>query len=289
MSIDNYSIESLQKNLNQTQAEKDALVSYLSHDFRAPLATILALAELQRDPNICMEMEDFLTHVESACHATINSADLTVRLNRIKEAALRFELLNLQDILEERIDYYHTHQNYSGAKKFTTKLHIKSFHPTTAYAESAMVSEQELDLVYADRYWLTILLDHLLLAYIEAIEESAQSENLATMRHNLYLTPQVMGNSNHVSLRLQLPGNLKYADPWYSSANLCKNTRSLMHSQPYNEKRVLLCNLIAQRLGGSVQVGAFLPEGSKDTQSIPFGYQGYMCESLVLSLPLASS
>lgn len=81
------------------ERSRDETLHFISHDMRAPQASILALLELQKDRATALPMEDFMSRIEKASRATLGLADNFVQLAQAESQDYRFEEADFQDIL----------------------------------------------------------------------------------------------------------------------------------------------------------------------------------------------
>ncbi|MFA9273728.1 MAG: CHASE2 domain-containing protein [Candidatus Aquirickettsiella gammari] len=87
--------------IRQAERRRDETLHFISHDMRAPQASILALIELQKNPKTAIEHEEFLNRIEKASNTTLGLADNFVHLAHAESNEYRYADLDFQDILIE--------------------------------------------------------------------------------------------------------------------------------------------------------------------------------------------
>jgi CHASE2 domain-containing sensor protein/signal transduction histidine kinase len=90
--------------IRAAERSRDETLRFLSHDMRAPQASILALLELQSDPASAMPEQDFFARIEKASRKTLGLADNFVQLARAESQEYRFEEVDFQDLLFDATD-----------------------------------------------------------------------------------------------------------------------------------------------------------------------------------------
>ncbi len=85
--------------IRQAERRRDETLHFISHDMRAPQASILALIELQKNPKTAIAHEDFLNRIEKASNTTLSLADSFVQLAHAESNEYRYSELDFQDIL----------------------------------------------------------------------------------------------------------------------------------------------------------------------------------------------
>lgn len=83
------------------ERSRDETLHFISHDMRAPQASILALLELQRDEATALSPEEFSKRIEQAARVTLGLADNFVQLARAESQIYRLEECDFQNILLE--------------------------------------------------------------------------------------------------------------------------------------------------------------------------------------------
>lgn len=90
--------------IRSAERSRDETLRFISHDMRAPQSSILALLEMQRDPDMALPLEEFFTRVEKASRKTLDLADNFVQLARAESQEYRFEDADMQDVLNDAVD-----------------------------------------------------------------------------------------------------------------------------------------------------------------------------------------
>jgi len=90
--------------IRAAERSRDETLRFLSHDMRAPQASILALLELQRDPASAVPQEELFERIEKAARRTLGLADDFVQLARAESQEYRFEEVDFQDLLYDATD-----------------------------------------------------------------------------------------------------------------------------------------------------------------------------------------
>ncbi len=85
--------------IRAAERSRDETLNFISHDMRAPQASILALLELQQDPQTALPQEVFLERIEKASLITLGLADNFVQLARAESQDYRLEDMDFQDVL----------------------------------------------------------------------------------------------------------------------------------------------------------------------------------------------
>ncbi|MBR7801718.1 CHASE2 domain-containing protein [Undibacterium fentianense] len=85
--------------IRQAERRRDETLHFISHDMRAPQASILALIELQKNPKTAIDHQDFLSRIEKASNTTLKLADSFVQLAHAESNEYRYSDLDFQDIL----------------------------------------------------------------------------------------------------------------------------------------------------------------------------------------------
>lgn len=87
--------------IRAAERSRDETLHFISHDMRAPQASILALLELQQDSATALAQPEFMARIEKAARSTLGLADNFVQLARAESQDYRFERLDFQDILQD--------------------------------------------------------------------------------------------------------------------------------------------------------------------------------------------
>jgi CHASE2 domain-containing sensor protein len=90
--------------LRNLQRQRDDAMRFLSHDMRAPLASILALLNLQRENPSALAPEQVQERIERHARKALGLADDFTQLVRAQSHNYRFESCNLVDVLLECVD-----------------------------------------------------------------------------------------------------------------------------------------------------------------------------------------
>jgi CHASE2 domain-containing sensor protein/signal transduction histidine kinase len=90
--------------IRAAERRRDEMLRFLSHDMRAPQASILALLELQNDPSSALPLHEFFSRVENASRKTLGLADNFVQLARAESQEYRLEEVDFQDLLFDASD-----------------------------------------------------------------------------------------------------------------------------------------------------------------------------------------
>ncbi len=90
--------------IRAAERSRDETLRFLSHDMRAPQASILALLELQCDPASAIPQSELFARIEKASRKTLGLADDFVQLARAESHEYRREEVDLQDLLFDATD-----------------------------------------------------------------------------------------------------------------------------------------------------------------------------------------
>jgi signal transduction histidine kinase len=85
--------------IRQAERRRDETLHFISHDMRAPQASILALIELQKDAKTAIPHEEFLERIEKASNTTLGLADNFVQLAHAESTEYRLTEVDFQDLL----------------------------------------------------------------------------------------------------------------------------------------------------------------------------------------------
>ncbi|HXA48347.1 MAG TPA: ATP-binding protein, partial [Burkholderiaceae bacterium] len=102
--------------IRAAERSRDETLRFLSHDMRAPQASILALLELQSVVDSALPQAEFFARIEKASRKTLGLADNFVQLARAESHEYRFEEVDFQDILLDAIDELWTQANSKQIK-----------------------------------------------------------------------------------------------------------------------------------------------------------------------------
>lgn len=90
--------------IRSAERSRDETLHFISHDMRAPQASILALLELQQDTATALPQAEFLTRIEKASRITLGLADNFVQLARAEAQEYRLEDMDFHDVLLDASD-----------------------------------------------------------------------------------------------------------------------------------------------------------------------------------------
>lgn len=90
--------------IRAAERSRDETLRFLSHDMRAPQASILALLELQHEPSSALPQEEFFSRIEKATRKTLGLADNFVQLARAESQEYRLEEVDFKDLLFDATD-----------------------------------------------------------------------------------------------------------------------------------------------------------------------------------------
>lgn len=90
--------------IRQAERSRDETLRFLSHDMRAPQASILALLELQGEPNSALPTDEFFSRIEKASRKTLGLADNFVQLARAESHEYRLQEVDFNDLLFDATD-----------------------------------------------------------------------------------------------------------------------------------------------------------------------------------------
>ena len=90
--------------IRRAERTRDESLRFISHDMRAPQASILALLELQQEPDSALPQEEFLERIRKASQITLGLADNFVQLARAEGQNYQLEVVNTEDILLDACD-----------------------------------------------------------------------------------------------------------------------------------------------------------------------------------------
>jgi signal transduction histidine kinase len=90
--------------MRAAERSRDELLRFLSHDMRSPQASILALLELQKEPESALPQAELFSRIEKATRRTLGLADNFVQLARAEANEYRLEEVDFQDIVFDASD-----------------------------------------------------------------------------------------------------------------------------------------------------------------------------------------
>jgi CHASE2 domain-containing sensor protein/signal transduction histidine kinase len=104
--------------IRAAERSRDETLHFISHDMRAPQASILALLEMQKDTVTALPQAEFMSRIEKASRITLGLADNFVQLARAESQDYRFEDVDFQDILLDAAE-----EMWSLAKSKNIRIH----------------------------------------------------------------------------------------------------------------------------------------------------------------------
>ncbi|MBT2323942.1 CHASE2 domain-containing protein [Variovorax paradoxus] len=90
--------------IREAQRHRDHAMRFLSHDMRAPLASVLTLLSLQRQDPSAMTQQQFHERIERHARKALGLSDDFTQLVRAQSHNYQFERYNLVDVLLECVD-----------------------------------------------------------------------------------------------------------------------------------------------------------------------------------------
>ena len=90
--------------IRAAERSRDETLRFLSHDMRAPQASILALLELQETPGSALPQPEFFARIEKASRRTLGLADNFVQLARAESHEYRLDEVDFRDLLFDATD-----------------------------------------------------------------------------------------------------------------------------------------------------------------------------------------
>jgi signal transduction histidine kinase/CHASE2 domain-containing sensor protein len=90
--------------MRQAQDQRDQAMHFISHDIRAPIASIITLLEMQREYPGEMTSQELLARVERYAQASLELAESFVYLASAKFHAYHYASVDLSMLLEETVD-----------------------------------------------------------------------------------------------------------------------------------------------------------------------------------------
>ncbi|MFZ6692904.1 CHASE2 domain-containing protein [Undibacterium sp. SXout20W] len=112
--------------IRAAERSRDETLHFISHDMRAPQASILALLEMQKEPATALSNDEFMARIEKASRITLGLADNFVQLARAESQDYRFEEVDFQNVLIDA-----TEEMWSLAK--SKNIRIKTAIPDDEY------------------------------------------------------------------------------------------------------------------------------------------------------------
>jgi CHASE2 domain-containing sensor protein/signal transduction histidine kinase len=90
--------------IRAAERSRDETLRFLSHDMRAPQASILALLELQEDSGSALPQSELFARIERASRRTLGLADNFVQLARAESHEYRLDEVDFRDLLFDATD-----------------------------------------------------------------------------------------------------------------------------------------------------------------------------------------
>ncbi|MEO8839431.1 MAG: HAMP domain-containing sensor histidine kinase, partial [Herbaspirillum sp.] len=90
--------------IRAAERSRDETLRFLSHDMRAPQASILALLELQSETTAVLPQAELFLRIEKAARKTLGLADNFVQLARAESHEYRYEEVSFQDLVLDAAD-----------------------------------------------------------------------------------------------------------------------------------------------------------------------------------------
>jgi CHASE2 domain-containing sensor protein/signal transduction histidine kinase len=161
--------------IRAAERSRDETLRFLSHDMRAPQASILALLELQAHEGSAVPEREFFSRIEKAARKTLGLADDFVQLARAQSQEYRFEEVDFQDMLLDATDEMWT---LAQGKNIRIVTDVVSEHDSDDFP------------VKADRTLMTRALVNLL---SNAINYSPENTTITcTLRHPVDQPPETV-------------------------------------------------------------------------------------------------
>lgn len=229
--------------IRAAERSRDETLRFLSHDMRAPQASILALLELQQDPASALPQDELFSRIDKASRKTLGLADNFVQLARAESQEYRFKEVDFQDLLIDATD-----EMWSLAKSKQIEL------VTTFDADSFPVR--------ADRALMTRALVNLLSNAINYSPEKTRVTCTASIEHGLDMTRMVC----------------QISDQGYGIApsDQLKIFRRFQHLDAPNQPRhegiglgLVFVKTVIERHAGQISFASKLGEGTTFTVTLP--------------------
>ena len=107
--------------IRSAERSRDETLRFLSHDMRAPQASILALLELQNDAATVLPQAELFSRIEKASRRTLGLADNFVQLARAESHDYRLDEIDFHDIVFDATDEM---WSLAKSRKITIHNHI---------------------------------------------------------------------------------------------------------------------------------------------------------------------
>lgn len=92
--------------LREARIRREQTLHFLSHDMRAPQNSILALTQLQQQPDTAMETDTFLRQIDFHAYKTLEFVDGFVHLARAEAIEIQFRPVELVDLIEQSLEEF---------------------------------------------------------------------------------------------------------------------------------------------------------------------------------------
>jgi len=112
--------------IRAAERSRDETLHFISHDMRAPQASILALLEMQKEAATALPTDEFMARIEKASRITLGLADNFVQLARAESQDYRFDEVDFQNVLMDA-----TEEMWSLAK--SKNIRIKTDIPDAEF------------------------------------------------------------------------------------------------------------------------------------------------------------
>lgn len=113
--------------LRTAHRKRDETLRFLSHDMRAPQASILALTQLQQNPETALPQREFLRRIDVYAGRTLGLVDGFVQLARAEAAPLSHQRIDLVELVGQCIDEF-----WAQSRQRSIELHLGP-HPDAAW------------------------------------------------------------------------------------------------------------------------------------------------------------
>ena len=90
--------------MRRAQQQRDQALHFISHDIRAPNASILTLLEMQRNSIEPPQGDELLKRIEKYAQASLSMAESFVRLASAQSNEYRIAPLDLASVLQDAVD-----------------------------------------------------------------------------------------------------------------------------------------------------------------------------------------
>jgi len=90
--------------LREARHRREQTLRFLSHDMRSPQNSILALTQLQSQPQTALQQDELLQRIDGYAHKTLNLVDGFVHLARAEAMQLRMQYIDLVELVQQCAD-----------------------------------------------------------------------------------------------------------------------------------------------------------------------------------------